>query len=173
MDVTDRGNSALNKDRTATWYGVQQNLPASCMQKARYVVSCYAKIHSSTVGATSDTNFKLSMKVTNSYGVRKWRTIKRTINSSDWTFVQGELNLENIDGTITDVKFYAQGAATTTNYWVDDLTAILKQTGEPSPLPSKSPTTSSPTTSSPTTLEPSVSPTMSPTDVPTPMVCCV
>ena len=174
MDITDKGNSALNKDRTATWQGVQQTLQPSCMQKAVYVVSCYAKIHSSTVGDTLDDNFKLTMKVTNVDGVSKWRTIKRTINSNDWTFVQGELNLGNIDGTIADVKFYAQGVSTTTNYWVDDMSAILKQTQTPSASPTTpAPSTAKPTTSSPTTLEPSVSPSKSPTDAPTPLVCCV
>ena len=171
MDVTDRGNSALNKDRTATWQGVQQDLTSrlTAIQKATYVVSCYAKIHSSTVGDTSDNNFKLTMKVTTAENGNSWKSSSPTnINSNDWTFVKGHIDLSGIEGTITNVKFYAQGVATTTNFWVDDVSAVLLQTDVPSASPSKRPTLApslSPS-ASPTTDEPSVTPSMSPTNAP-------
>ena len=122
LDVTDRGYSALIKDRSAIWDGVQQDLPFGAIRKGSYSVSCFSKIQG---GAISD-NFKLTMKITTTDGEKSWKSISATsINNNNWTFIQGNIDLTGIVGAIQEVTFYTNGPVDTTNYWVDDMSATL------------------------------------------------
>lgn len=138
LNTTDRGYSALNSGRTATWQGVSQDLEPSCMQKVKYALSCHAKIAAGSQLSTD--NFKLTMRITDINGVKKWKTVQGSINDNDWSFISGTINLVDIDGDIADVLIYAQGAALSTSYLVDDVSAMLFVTEAPSVSPSKIPT---------------------------------
>ena len=122
LQPTDRGMSALNKDRTSTWNGVEQTLPLEAIQKGSYRLSCYSKIQS---GATTDF-LQLTLRITTAeYGFTYpgWET-RTEINNNDWTLVEGVVSTD-VPGTITEVKVYAQSPALGTNYYVDDVSVVL------------------------------------------------
>ena len=138
LNTTDRGYSALNSGRTAVWQGVSQDLDPSCMQKAKYTISSHAKIAADS--PLSSDNYKLTMRITDTNGVKKYKTVQGSINDNDWSFISGTINLSDIDGDIADVRIYAHGADLSTSYLVDDVSAMLLVTEAPSISPSKIPT---------------------------------
>ncbi len=145
LQATDRGMSALTRDRVENWNGVQQTLALADIQKGTYRLSCYGKIES----GTSSDNLQLTLRIEtaeNPNGPHTyvgWQTTT-LINSSDWTLVEGTVSTV-VDGTISKVAIYAQAATVATNYWVDEVSMVLisaQQTSGPSVSPSASPTSS-------------------------------
>ena len=137
LQPTDRGMSALNKDRTSTWNGVEQVLPLEAVQKGSYRLSCYSKIQS---GATTDF-LQLTLRITTAeYGFTYpgWST-RTLINVNDWTLVEGTVSTD-VPGTITEVTVYAEAETVSTNYWVDDVEVVLI-----SAQPTSNPTSAAPT----------------------------
>lgn len=168
LSDTDRGKSALNKDRMEYWNGVQQTLSLEDIQKGDYHLSCYGKIQN---GTTSD-YLQLTLRITTAeYGATYpgWST-RTLINANDWTLVEGTVSTD-VPGTITEVTVYAEAETVSTNYWVDDVEVVLisaqptsnptPSTANPTPNPTTKSPTSFPTTPTPTTKSPTAFPTTS------------
>ena len=131
MDTTQYhsgAQSVLATGRTSTWNGPEQNMFDRMSAGKTYRVSCWAKLKGTT---TSSDNLKLTLRIDDDVGGRKWRGITRTINNQDWTLVQGEIAV-SVTGTLTDIRLYAEGPAIGVEFYVDDVSATeVVPTAEP------------------------------------------
>ena len=130
MDTTQYhsgAQSVLATGRTSTWNGPEQNMFGRMSAGKTYLVSCWAKLK----GAASSDNLKLTLRIDDDVGGRKWRGVTRTINNQGWTLVQGEIAV-SVTGTLTDISLYAEGPAIGVEYYVDDVSVTeVVPTAEP------------------------------------------
>eukprot|EP00986_Skeletonema_menzelii_P004199 scaffold1415_cov152-Skeletonema_menzelii.AAC.11 len=111
--------SILATGRTSTWNGPEQDMRGRMSGNKTYRISCWAKLK----GATSSDNLKLTLRIDDDVGGRQWKGVSSTINNQDWTLVQGDIAV-NVDGTLTDIRLYAEGPAVNVEFYVDDVSAI-------------------------------------------------
>ena len=123
LDATQKHSgtqSALCKDRTAVWMGVEQNMDGDGRFEANatYRVSCWAKLRN--VGSAT---LEMTLKTMDDEGAH-WKGISTTINNNSWTHLEGDLTVDAI-GALSEVYLYIAGPGSGVEYWVDDISAIL------------------------------------------------
>ncbi len=111
--------SILVTGRTSTWNAVEQSMIGRMSANKTYRVSCWAKLK----GTTSSDTLKLTLRIDDDVGGRKWLGVSSAVNNQDWTLIQGDIAV-NVAGTLTDIKLYAEGPAPGVEYYVDDVSAI-------------------------------------------------
>jgi len=122
IDDTEKhsgSQSALCKDRTASWMGVQQNMNGRLEANKTYSLSCWAKLK----GNVADKIFRLSLRINDDNGPH-YRQVSNTINNNSWTLVKGDITVD-VTGTLAAVYMYAEGPEGGVEYWVDDFSAVL------------------------------------------------
>jgi hypothetical protein len=111
--------SILATGRDSTWNGPEQDMRGRMFGNKTYRISCWAKLK----GTTSSDNLKLTLRIDDDVGERKWKGVTNTINNQDWTLVQGDIVVD-VAGTLTDIRLYAEGPAAGVEFYLDDVSAI-------------------------------------------------
>jgi len=111
--------SILATDRTSSWNGPEQSMIGIMSANKTYRISCWAKLK----GATSSATLKLTLRIDDDVGGRKWLGVSNAVNNADWTLIEGNIAV-NVAGTLTDINLYTEGPAAGVEYYVDDVSAI-------------------------------------------------
>ena len=103
--------SGLANRRTASWEGIQQDVMGKMVVGATYQVSGWIK----TSNAAS-TPVDLCFQKTDGNGTTYAWGASGTASSNGWTYISGSYTL-TVNGTLTDLLLYVEGATSGTTYY--------------------------------------------------------
>merc|ERR1712194_992395 len=112
--------SVLVTGRTAGWNGVEQSLYNRLEAGVQYQLSCWVKLKNA-----ASSFFKLTLRVTKDTG-KKYPGIARTIESQEWTKIQGTVVVEP-GGTVTALDIYVEGPSSGVEHYVDDVDGLRRR----------------------------------------------
>lgn len=118
VDDTEKhsgSQSLLVTNRDRGHKGVYQDMMGDLVAGTTYKIACWAKVK----GEGSGAGFILGMKINRDY--RNFRA-RATINSEDWTKVEGVVTIDDI--TLTALHLWTGGLAAGVEYWVDDFFVV-------------------------------------------------
>ncbi|MGA2679149.1 MAG: carbohydrate binding domain-containing protein [Sedimentisphaerales bacterium] len=122
--------SGLASGRNASWEGIQQDVTGKMVVGATYQVSGWIK----TSNATS-TPVDLCFQKTDGNGTTYTWGASGTASSSGWTYISGSYTL-TVNGTLTGLLLYVEGATSGTSYYniyLDDVNVFGQVPGPTNP----------------------------------------
>jgi glucuronoarabinoxylan endo-1,4-beta-xylanase len=103
--------SGLASRRTASWEGIQQDVTGKMVQDQTYVVSGWIRTNNAT-----STPVDLCFQKTDGNGTTYAWGASGTASSSGWTYISGSYTL-TVNGTLTSLLLYVEGATSGTTYY--------------------------------------------------------